>query len=81
MSQQNNPAWVPVDSSAITALAYDSGTQTLYARFIRGEEYAYSNVTAAEHAALVNAESVGKFFNQYIKPTHEYRKLGVTQQK
>lgn len=78
MSKQNNPAWVPVDSSAISDIAYDAGTETLCVKFKpNGTAYAYSNVTKSEHAALVGAESLGKHFNQHIKLSHPYVKLEV----
>lgn len=76
MSQQGHPAWVPVSSSAISAIAYDEGTQTLNVRFLpSGHEYAYENVTRSEHTALVSATSLGKHFNAHIKTTHEFKKL------
>jgi hypothetical protein len=77
MSQQQHPAWVPVSSSAIESVAYDAGTQSLYVRFLpSGAEYVYSNVTQDEYFALTTAGSVGKCFNQTIKPAKEFRKLG-----
>lgn len=76
MSTQTNPAWVPVSSSAIESVAYDSGTQSLYVRFLpSGAEYAYENVTQAEYVALTTAGSIGQHFNATIKKTHEFRKL------
>ena len=72
-----NPAWVLVDSSAIEALAYDEAAQELRVRFRPSHaEYAYANVTKAEHTALITAGSTGKCFNLTIKNTHAFRKLG-----
>lgn len=72
----SNPGWVPVDSSAISAIAYDAGTQSLYVRFLPSDaEYVYENVTAAEHTALVTAPSIGKAFNSTIKKTHPFQKI------
>ncbi len=77
MSKQSQPAWVPVDSSALAAIAYDSGTQTLSVRFVlTGAVYEYLQVTPAEHEGLRTAGSVGQYFNQVIKHSHQFRKVG-----
>ncbi len=76
MSNQSNPGWVLVTSSAIEALAYDEVAKELRVRFRpSGAEYAYSNVTVAEHTALVTAGSVGQHFNAHIKNSHPFVKL------
>jgi hypothetical protein len=76
MSQQKNPSWILVDSSAISAISYDEQNQTLAVRFLpSGAEYEYANVTAAEHTGLTTAGSIGKYFNAVIKPTHEFTKI------
>ncbi len=76
MRHSSHPAWVPVSSSAISALAYNEEAQELFVRFApSGTEYVYSNVTVAQNAALVAAPSLGKHFNAEIKHTHTFRKL------
>ena len=77
MSQQRNPAWTLVESSAVKAIAYDEAAEVLFVRFPNGTEYLYENVTRAEHAGLTTAGSVGQYFNQVIKPGHPFRKLGA----
>ena len=59
---------VSVDSSAISAVSYDKETKVLRIQFVRGAEYDYPNVPEIEFKNLVSAPSVGKYFNQYIKP-------------
>lgn len=65
--------WIPVDSSAISAIAYEPGT--LLVRFKDGDEYLYERVSRAEFLALLNARSRGRYLNLHIKPSHKYRKL------
>ena len=57
-----------VNSSAINSVTYDNETNVLTIEFKRGAEYDYPNVPEIEFKNLVRAPSVGKYFNQYIKP-------------
>lgn len=75
MNRQANPAWTLVESSAISAIAYDEAAEVLFVRFHKSGEYAYENVTKAEHAGLTTAGSLGQYFNQVIKPGHTARKV------
>ncbi len=75
MTKSNHPAWVPTESSALTAIAYTEQAEELFVRFPNGTVYCYSNVTVSQHAALVAAPSLGKHFNAEIKHTHPFRKL------
>ena len=34
--------WIPVDSTRISAVAYDTASETIYVRFRDGSEYYYS---------------------------------------
>ena len=65
--------WIPVASSAISAIAYEPGT--LRVRFRGGGEYVYERVSRAEFLALLNAQSRGRYLNLHIKPSHQYRKI------
>ena len=56
-----------VKSTAITEVSYDEDTQILRIQFARGAVYDYPNVPAEEFVNLVNAPSVGQYFNQHIK--------------
>jgi hypothetical protein len=65
-----------VESSQIHSLGHDQDTNTLAIRFYRGwgdnrrpgALYHYPNVPRAEFEELRDAESIGKHFNQNIKP-------------
>ena len=67
----------PVESSQIAEVGYDAETETLGIKFQPtrkqkdagqpGSEYHYSSVEPDTHVALVTAESVGKYFGQFIK--------------
>ncbi|MES2262162.1 MAG: KTSC domain-containing protein [Pseudomonadota bacterium] len=71
-----------VDSSQIAAIGHCPATETLAIEFIGkagpGSLYHYANFTAAEYAAFVSAQSIGKHFYAHIKPhadKHPYRKI------
>jgi len=64
--------WQTVESSQISEVGYDVETQALGMRFKGGprssaSEYRYSNVTADIYKALIEAESVGKYFTMAIE--------------
>jgi hypothetical protein len=73
--------WQSVESSQIEAVGYEAETETLGIRFTptkkqkeagqRGSEYHYQFVPQDVHAALMTAESVGRYFHQHIKPFPE----------
>ena len=61
-----------VESSQISEVGYEPETETLGIRFkAKGDwpasEYHYANVNETIHKALLDAESVGKAFQFYIK--------------
>lgn len=62
-------------SSNVAAIAHDPHTQTLHVRFKSGHVYAYKNVPADEHEALLNADSVGKHLKEHIIGTYEHRRV------
>ncbi len=68
--------WHGVESSNIAQVGYDRETQELRIRFHSGAEYTYANVPGVVFADLVDADSVGKFFNAEIKGKYEYAKVG-----
>ena len=61
---------MPVKSAQVAAVGYDPITKTLAVTFTRGAGtvYQYPDITAATHAALLAAESIGKYFEQHIRP-------------
>ena len=65
-----------VDSSVIVAVGYDDGASILEVVFRTGRTYRYFRVPASEYAALLEADSVGGYFNRKIR--QRYRGVAVT---
>lgn len=65
----------PVASSQIASVGYDPKTETLEIEFPNGAVYSYSDCVPSVHERLMEAESIGKFFGQYIKISLEYKKI------
>lgn len=59
-----------VESSTIAAIGYDETLKVLVIRFKQGGAYKYADVTPEDHAALMSAESKGKYFLKHIKPKY-----------
>lgn len=67
---------IKVDSSQISAVGYDEGNKLLYIQFQNGTVYVYYNVVYYIYEGLLNAESKGKFFNDYIRKVgYKFTKL------
>lgn len=61
---------VPVTSSAIRAIGYDSKTQTLVIKFMTGKSYPYPNVPEHVYKEFMSAKSKGDFYNARIKDVY-----------
>jgi hypothetical protein len=60
--------WQSVESSNLLRVAYDAKGMQLLVQFRKtGRVYAYQNVDRQLFEDLVNADSVGKFFNEHIR--------------
>ncbi len=57
-----------VKSSVIAAIEYNPTTQVLEIHFHAGRTYDYLNVPAEIYQSLLTADSVGKYFNENIRP-------------
>lgn len=68
---------VPVSSSAVAAVGYDDHSRTLEIEFVSGEVYRYLDVGPASVVALLEAESIGRFVNERIKPYHRHVHVGT----
>lgn len=66
-------AWIKLQSSVISAVAYQE--RTLYIRFTSNHEYKYYNVPKKNYEALLQAASAGQYFNAYIKNYYSGRKI------
>lgn len=64
-----------VTSSNIQGVAYDRDTQTLYIQFKNGSEYSYANVPNDEYEELIEASSVGSYFNDNIKGQYAFTRV------
>ena len=67
----------PVESSAISEVGYSEVWSVLAIRFRNsGDCYAYFNVPHEVYTNLVLADSIGGYFNSYIKPNYDYEIIG-----
>jgi KTSC domain len=69
------PAPVSLDSTTLTAAAYDDRREKLQLDFRDGTRYVYSGVTANLYRDLLCATSKGSFFNRYIRGHFLHAKL------
>lgn len=54
---------------------YDEASQTLDITFASGHRYQYRDVPRENWRAMGNAESVGKYVAEHIKPTYAAEKM------
>lgn len=67
---------ISIVSSSIKSIGYDSQSCILEIEFNRGTIYQYRNVPSLHVIRLMFADSVGKYFHQYIEKSYEYEKIG-----
>lgn len=65
----------PVTSSVIAGLGYDPGTKILEVEFRTGRLYQYFPVPQVVYEALLNAKSLGKYFNEQIRDHYSFREV------
>lgn len=71
----------PVESSQIKSVGYDPATHVLEVEFVPrkdgtpGAIYQYDDVPAEIAEQLVAAQSVGRYFNQFVKFGFKYHKV------
>ena len=58
---------IPVASSNLSSVGYDTETMTLEIEFHGGRIYQYSGVPESEYDALMNAPSKGSYFAHNIQ--------------
>lgn len=61
---------IPVESSMLAAVGYDSAAKVLYAEFHSGGTYAYPDVTPKEFEDLTEAGSIGRYMSSQIIPVY-----------
>lgn len=68
---------VPVSSSNLASVGYDSCSATLEVEFNHGGIYQYSGVPEEIHQGLMSAGSHGTYFDKFIKKAgFPYSKVG-----
>lgn len=67
--------WISVSSSCIAAIFYEESESALKIRFNKGYVYQYNDVAREVFLSLLNAESLGYFFNRNIKNCYRYQAL------
>jgi len=64
---------IPVKSSFFKAVGYES--EILEVEFLNGNVYEYSEIPKELHEGLMDAPSLGKYYNQHIKGEFPSKKL------
>lgn len=62
-------------SSVIASIGFDAETNTMEIEFKTGRIYDYFEITPPVHAALVNAVSIGQYFNAKIRDRFPCREI------
>lgn len=65
----------PVISSNIESIGHNNETRTLRVLFKNGRAYDYANVPGLMFAAMLAADSAGKFLNECIKPHYAFKQV------
>jgi hypothetical protein len=65
---------VPVSSSNLVSVGYETASETLEVEFKSGV-YQYYNVPSFMHEQLMQATSIGTFFNKNIKDAYACSKV------
>jgi len=66
---------LPVSSSNLRSVGYDSSTNTLEIEFNSGGIYQYRGVPPAVYERLMSASSHGKYFHAHIKNVYPDTKI------
>jgi hypothetical protein len=66
---------LPVKSSNIAAIGYDSASKTLEVEFKTGAAYSYSDVPPSVARSFRKAQSIGGYFSSKIKNKFNSKKL------
>jgi hypothetical protein len=63
---------VPVDSSTLSDVAYDTERRRLALTFTSGSVYEYADVPATVARDLLQADSKGRYFNTHIRDQYRF---------
>lgn len=64
-----------VKSAAISEIDYDAERAKLLVRFTSGERYVYVGVPDDVHRSLVEADSMGRFFQLHVRDRYPFNRL------
>ena len=64
-----------VDSSAVEAIGYRTGSRELYVRFMESRTYVYHNVEKRVFHEFLQADSKGRYLNYEIRDNYDFTKL------
>jgi KTSC domain len=67
---------IPVLSSNLHSVGYDSERSVLEIKFHGGRIYQYSRVPIGMYQGLMTAASHGEYFHAFIRKVYPYRKVG-----
>jgi len=67
--------WKEVESSQISAVAYEHKEAALFVKFKNGDIWQYTPFTFSEFGDLMTADSIGKHFHANIKKSKTSIKL------
>lgn len=66
---------ISVQSSSLRSVGFDPTTSTLRVQFVKGKLYEYAGVPLDVYRSLLDAPSLGQYFNRYIRNIYPYRRL------
>ena len=64
-----------VDSSSIKSIGYDENSQCLEVEFVDEQIYEYERFPKNEFTNLIEAESIGKYFNIHVRNNYKFTKI------
>jgi len=74
--EETEERWIDVDSSCIDAVSFHRPSSRLTIRFNSRGVYEYTPVTSDTFQDFLDADSQGRFFNQYIKDEYSCNHIG-----
>lgn len=66
---------IPVTSSNIASVGYDTNSATLEVEFNNGRIYRYFDVPISQYDGLMNASSKGTYFYKNIQNQYKYTEI------
>ena len=77
IKEENNISWNSTpDSTCFSSIGYDEDNNCLYVIFREtGAEYKYSDFTTSDWIDFTEADSLGSYFNKYIKGNYYCEKI------